>query len=108
VNGREIRQQVIDNGTCTDQTVPSVRTINRIVQRDIGMSRKIVQSVPTETETARHDQVINNYLAEIMNYRPQQIHFFDECSVIKTALITGKPKIWTFTDECGCRSTTLC
>jgi transposase len=85
VYDREIRQQLIDNGTCTDQTVPSVRTINRIVHRDLGMSRKIVQSVPAETETARHDQTINTYFAEVMNYRPQQMHFFDEASVIKTA-----------------------
>jgi transposase len=82
---REMRQKLIDIGTYTAETVPCVRTFNRIVQRDLGMTRKIIQSVPKETESANHDQAVNTYFAELMNYTPHQIHFFDECSVTKTA-----------------------
>jgi hypothetical protein len=85
IYGREIRQNLIDIGTYTCQNVPSVRTINRIVKRDLGMTRKIIQSVPMETESANHDRAVNAYFADIMNYTPQQIHFFDECSIVKTA-----------------------
>lgn len=49
----------------------------------LAMTRK----VPAETRTAAHENRVTAFIARAtcMNFIPQQLHFFEETSVVKTA-----------------------
>ncbi|XP_060084051.1 uncharacterized protein LOC132563309 [Ylistrum balloti] len=83
IYGREIRSDLLRRNVCSPDSLPSVRQINRAITEVLGMTRKLVQSVPTETKN--HDQTIENFIARAMQFSPEQLHFFDEASVVRTA-----------------------
>jgi hypothetical protein len=82
---REIRTELLKHGVCTEDNLPSVTLINRAIKRDLDMTRKIVQSIPKESLTDANDNKIQMFLAAAMQYRPEQLHFFDEASVVQTS-----------------------
>lgn len=49
------------------------------------MSHKKIQQTPEETLKPNHDDTVIRFLAKMMSYTPQQMHFFDEASVISTS-----------------------
>ena len=80
---REIRKDLLDKNVCDLNDVPSRRTVSRIVQETLGMSRKVLQSNPVEV--ANQDALFDAYLSQTIDYDPRKLHFFDEASVIKTS-----------------------
>ena len=82
---KEIRKEMLNRGVCTQENLPSEATVLNIIRNDLGMTRKIIQQIPIEATTDRHDTLFTNFLSEILLYRPEQIHFFDECSIVGTA-----------------------
>ena len=81
----EIRQKLLDRGICNNQNLPCLTVINDIIKNDLGMTRKVIQQLPSEAMTARNDILLQQYMASLSTYKPEQIHFFDECSVVRTA-----------------------
>ena len=51
---------------------------------------RIYKQIPQETEIINHDDLVVQFLAKMMDFTPQQMHFFDESSVIYTS---GKQKV---------------
>ncbi|KAK3101533.1 hypothetical protein FSP39_004273 [Pinctada imbricata] len=82
---KEIRAKLLEHGICTENELPSITTISRIIRDYLGMTRKIMEQVPHETTSDHHDTLVNNYMSSILTYKPEQIHFFDECSVVRTS-----------------------
>lgn len=48
------------------------------------MTYKVVQKIPSETTTERFEDQFEHFLAQVLSYKPEQLHFFDEASVIRT------------------------
>ncbi|XP_033746893.1 uncharacterized protein LOC117332118 [Pecten maximus] len=85
IYAREIREELLVNNICTNDNVPSVSTVNRVVKNDLGMSYKKLTKIPQETERVNHDDLVVRYLAKMMEFTPQQMHFFHESSVLTTS-----------------------
>lgn len=73
---REIRDKLLERNVCTRDNVPSVTYIQKAINNHLGMSYKRLQKVPQETIRDGHYELVNRFLAEIIQYKPEQIHFF--------------------------------
>ncbi|KAK3101230.1 hypothetical protein FSP39_014514 [Pinctada imbricata] len=85
IQAKEIRIKLLEHGICTENELPSIPTIGRIIRDYLGMTFKIIEQIPRETTSAHHDTLVNNFMSSILLYKPEQIHFFDECSVVRTS-----------------------
>ena len=84
ITANEIQKKLVENDVCLAQNVPSQASISRIVQDDLGYSYKRIVPVARESLTEANEQKLMDYLAVCSNLDPTSMHFFDECSVIKT------------------------
>ena len=82
---REIQRKLLDSGTCTRDNLPSISLINKCINRDLDMTRKVIAPLPMETDSDAYENKVDTFLAQTLQYEPRQMHFFDEASVIRTA-----------------------
>ena len=59
------------------------------MRRDLVMSKKKLSVIPSESNTPEQIARRDEYLNVISTFKPHQIHFFDEASVIKQLAVTG-------------------
>ena len=81
----EIRTSLLSDGIVTDDTVPSLPTISNILRKDMRYTYKRLTVKPQEALTAENQAKFDAYVNTIMTKNPNSLHFFDECSVIKTS-----------------------
>ena len=87
----EIQQRLLLDGVNVvhPANLPSVSQINKVIRKDLVMTRKKITTIPLESTTAETTAAIDDFLTEIADINPTTLHFFDESSVIKT---TGNRK----------------
>ena len=72
------------DGVVDADDLPSASQINKRTRRDLVMSKKKLSVLPSESNTPEQIARQDEYLNVISTFKPHQIHFFDEASVIKT------------------------
>ena len=65
--------------------MPSKASISRILTKDLGYSYKKLTIISKEGLTDDAQEKLENYLEICTTYSPQNMHFFDESSVVKTS-----------------------
>ncbi len=80
----EIQNLLLENHVCLAQNVPSQSSINRCLKSDLGYSYKRLKIIARESLTATAQHLLERYLIEISSANVRALHFFDECSVVKT------------------------
>ena len=80
----ELRDRLLLDGVVDADDLPSASQINKRVRRDLVMSKKKLSVIPSESNTPEQIARQDEYLNVISTFKPHQIHFFDEASVIKT------------------------
>ena len=80
----EIQRKLVENNACLQQNVPSCSSIARSLKQDLGYSSKKLSIIPRESLTPENETRLNQYLAVCTSIDPRTMHFFDECSVVKT------------------------
>lgn len=85
IYSREIRQHLLQDNICTNDNVPSASQIRHVIKNELGMTRKIIQPVPAETRTLAYENKLDAFMAQVLNFTPEQLHFFDEASVVRTS-----------------------
>ena len=80
---KEIQHSLVEN-VCLQQNVPSQSSISRCLKFDLGYSYKKLKVVPRESLTPQVQHLLDKYLAAICSVNIRTLHFFDECSVVKT------------------------
>ena len=83
-SGKQIQQQLVDDGYCFPDTVPSLNTISNIITKDLGLTRKKLTSIPRESKRPDVEDRFDLYVAEVAQRNPNTLHFFDESSVVQT------------------------
>lgn len=69
---------------CLRENCPSKSSITRAVREDLGYSYKRLNVTARESLTENAEQRLLEYLTACSTIDPTSMHFFDECSVIKT------------------------
>ena len=69
--------------------LPSVSQINKVIRKDLMMTRKKITAIPLESTTPETTAAIDDLPTEIADINPTTLHFFGESRVIKT---TGNRK----------------
>ena len=77
------------DGIVHPANLPSVSQINKVIRKDLVMTRKKITAIPLESTTLETTVAIDDFFTEITEINPTTLHFFDESSVIKT---TGNRK----------------
>ena len=85
---KEIRHKLLEDSVCDPETVPSRTYIHKGLS-ELGYSHKKITSVPKESQTPTNQAKYDAYLDLISDIDGNTMHFFDECSVIKSS---GKRK----------------
>ena len=67
------------------KNLPSKASISRILTKDLGYSYKKLTIIPKESLTDDAQEKLENYLEICTTYSPQNMHLFDESSVVKTS-----------------------
>lgn len=80
----ELRERLLLDGVVDADDLPSASQINKRMRRDLVMSKKKLSVIPSESNTLEQIARQDEYLNVISTFKPHQIHFFDEASVIKT------------------------
>ena len=81
-SGKQIQQQLVDDGYCFPDTVPCLNTISNIITKGLGLTRKKLTSIPRESKWP--DVHVEDRFAEVAQRDPNTLHFFDESSVVQT------------------------
>ncbi|XP_070560238.1 paired box protein 2 homolog [Ptychodera flava] len=81
---REIQQKLLEDGVCNVQSLPSRQTVDRAIREKLFMSRKKISRLPYEACTEENQQKQLDFVEEMSNFRPEQLHWFDEASVVRT------------------------
>ena len=79
----ELRDRLLLDGVVDADDLPSASQINKRMRRDLVMSKKKVSVILSESNTPQQIAKQEEYLNVISTFKPHQIHFFDEASVIK-------------------------
>ena len=82
---KEIQSNLVKDKVCLPENVPSKSSISRILKDDLGYSYKKISCIPAETERPDVQEKLYEYIAVISGYAPNQLHFFDESSIIVTS-----------------------
>lgn len=82
---REIRSKLLTSNICTAENVPSKTSINKVRHQYLDMTFKKISQIPEETTRPNHEDTVTRFIAKMTNFTPQQMHFFDEASVISTS-----------------------
>ena len=77
--------KMVEGNVCLAQNVPSHSAISRILTQDLGYSFKKVSAVLQGSLTPDAEARLIQYLPVCMEIDPRTMHFFDECSVVKTS-----------------------
>ena len=80
----ELQQRLQLDGVVHPANLPSVSQINKVIHKELVMTRKKLTTIPLESTTSEATTAIDDFLTEIANINPMILHFFDESSVIKT------------------------
>ena len=80
----ELQQRLLLDGVVQPANLPSVSQINKVIRKELLMTRKKLTTIPLECTTPEATTAIDDFLTEIANINPTTLHFFDESSVIKT------------------------
>ena len=81
---KEIQKQLVDNNVVLQENVPSQTSISRVLKQDLGYSYKKIMNIPKESLTDDVQSKLEDYLTVCSTCDARKLHFFDECSVIKT------------------------
>lgn len=81
----EIQKELVENNVCLRQNVPSRSSISRSLTQDLGYSFKKLSAIPRESLTPEVEARLIQYLTVCAAIDPRTMHFFDECSVVKTS-----------------------
>ena len=81
----EIRRKLVKNRVCLAENVPSNASVSRIMSNDLGYSFKILRRIPAETNRPDIEEKLLTYLADICEIDVNNMHFFDESSVVRTS-----------------------
>jgi transposase len=80
---KEIKQQLLDDGVCTLNNVPSIQSISHALLGELNMTRKVLAVTPEEK--MKNEDLFDTYLAKLALYPASKQHHFDEASVIRTS-----------------------
>ena len=78
----EIRERLLREGICTPVNVPSIRQMQTVTNKKLGMSYKKLTSIPSEYMTPENLAKVDDYLNITLR---ETLHFFDKASVIFTS-----------------------
>ncbi|CAB4032712.1 Paired box pox-meso [Paramuricea clavata] len=84
VFAKELQHSLVENNVCLQQNVPSQSTVSRCLKSDLGYSYKKLKVIPRESLTPQAQDLLERYLAAVCSVNIRTLHFFDECSVVKT------------------------
>ena len=80
----ELQQRLLLDGVVHLANLPSVSQINKVIRKELVMTRKKLTTISLESTTPQATTAVDDFLTEIANINPTTLHFFDESSVIKT------------------------
>lgn len=80
----ELQQRLLFDGVVHPANLPSVSQINKVICKELVMTRKKLTTIPHESTTTEANAAIDDFLTEKANINPTTLHFFDESSLIKT------------------------
>ena len=72
------------NKVCLPENIPSASSISRVLKHDLGYTKKKLTVVANESLTPANTERLAEFLAECITANPNTLHFFDECSVVRT------------------------
>ncbi|CAG2197211.1 unnamed protein product [Mytilus edulis] len=84
IYGKEIQSTLLSDGVTTNDRLPSLSTISKILRNDCQMSHKKLKVCAKEALSAENQRRFDEYINTISAINPYSLHFFDESSVIKT------------------------
>ena len=84
IHASELRERLLLDGFVDPDDLPSASQISKRMRRDLVMSKRKLSVIPSESNTPEQIARQHEYLNVISTFKPHQIHFFDEASVIKT------------------------
>ena len=84
VYSSEIQQRLKLDGVVHPANLPSVSQINKVIRKDLVMTRNKITTIPLQSTTPGTTAALDDFLTEIADMNPTTLHFFDESSVIKT------------------------
>lgn len=84
MSAEEIQKQLVENDVVLQANVPSQASISRVLTQDLGYSYKKIRNIPQESLTDDAQRKLEEYLAVCSTCDATKLHFFDECSVVKT------------------------
>jgi hypothetical protein len=76
IYNREIQENLINDGVCTVENVPSLTSIHNSIKNDLGYTFKNLTSILQEKEW--HVEKQDAYVEEMTDINPANVHFFDE------------------------------
>ena len=83
--GNEIQQMLIKDGICTQDNLPSVSYIHKMMKNRLGFTHKKLTVKAREGLTDQAQNKFDQFLHNIEDVNPMKIHCFDESSVIMTS-----------------------
>ena len=81
----EIRERLLREGICTPANDPSIRQIQTVTNKKLGMTYKKLTCIPSEYMTPENLAKVDDYLNITSRLKRETSHFFDEASVIVTS-----------------------
>ena len=84
ITAREIQKKLVNNHVCLTENCPSKASLTRVVREDLCYSYKRLNVVARESPTQDTEQRLVQYLDVCSTLDSTSMHFFDECSVVKT------------------------
>ncbi|XP_068738452.1 uncharacterized protein [Montipora capricornis] len=84
IYSNEIQSKLVENKVCLPENVPSRSSISRSLIQDLGYSFKKDSVIPQESLAPEIENRLIQYLTVCSAIDPRTMHFFDECSVVKT------------------------
>ncbi|XP_028408206.1 uncharacterized protein LOC114530785 [Dendronephthya gigantea] len=84
ISAKEIKERLVQNNVCLPENVPFDSSITRAVRNDLGYSYKRLNVVARESLAENNEERLMDYLTVFLTIDPTTMHFFHECSVIKT------------------------
>ena len=85
----EIRERLLCEGICTSANVPSIRQIQTVTYKKLGMTYKKLTSIPSEYMTPENLAKVDDYLNITSRLKRETLHFFDKASVICVIATSG-------------------
>lgn len=86
VYAAELQNRLVLDGLVHPIDVPHATTITKFFRKELLMTRKKIQSVPSESKCEGVETYTDFYLDQVSNLEYSTVHFFDESSVTKTTM----------------------